>query len=123
MNNVTHWEIPAKDVESIQKFYSQLFDWEFNFMEEMNYWMFQTKNAEGNNAGTGGIMKKENDNQTVTNYVNVKNIDEMISKVEKFGGKIVIPKTPVPTMGWFSHFIDIEGNLMGLWQSDTEANK
>jgi len=121
LNNITHFEIPAKEVEKTQKFYSDLFDWEFQHMEEMNYWMFQTKNASGNNAGTGGIMKKESEQHTLTNYINVENIEEKMARVEELGGKIIIPKHPVPGMGWFSHFVDIEGNLMALWQSDENA--
>jgi predicted enzyme related to lactoylglutathione lyase len=121
MNNLTHFEIPAKDIKRAQKFYAGLFDWEFQLIEEMNYLMFQTKNAEGKNAGSGGILEPQNGMHVITNYINVVNIDESAAKVTRLGGKIIIPKSPVPGMGWFVHFMDTEGNAMALFQNDNSA--
>ena len=120
MNTITHFEIPSNDIHKTKEFYANLFDWEFNFMEEMNYMMFTTQKEEGKLA-SGGILEKQNDQHHVTNYVTVENIDESAKKVEELGGKIVVEKMPVPGMGWFVHFIDIDGNLMALWQNDAEA--
>lgn len=121
MNNITHFEIPAKDMKRAQTFYAGLFDWQFQMIEGMNYLMFQTKNAEGRDAGSGGILEKQNEQHLVTNYVNVENIDTTAAKVEELGGKIIVPKTAVPGMGWMVHFLDTEGNLMALWQADQTA--
>lgn len=121
MNNLTHFEIPAESIERAQKFYSGLFDWEFNMMEEMNYLMIQTKDAEGNNSTSGGILEKQNEMHSVTNYINVENIDDVTAKIEELGGKIIVPKTAVPTMGYFVHFMDTEGNILAVWQNDSEA--
>ncbi|MEE9450099.1 MAG: VOC family protein [Ignavibacteriaceae bacterium] len=120
MNTVTHFEIPSGDIQKTKEFYAGLFDWEFNFMEEMNYMMFTTQKEDGKLA-SGGILEKQNDQHHVTNYVTVENVDESAKKVEELGGKIVVEKMPVPGMGWFVHFIDIDGNLMALWQNDAEA--
>ena len=30
----------------------------------------------------------------------------------------VVGKLPVPSMGWFAHFLDPEGNTIGLLQPD-----
>ncbi|MCH8035402.1 MAG: hypothetical protein IH950_16810 [Bacteroidetes bacterium] len=48
-------------------------------------------------------------------------MDESAKKVEELGGKIVMPKSAVPGMGWFVHFTDMDGNLLALWESDSEA--
>jgi predicted enzyme related to lactoylglutathione lyase len=33
----------------------------------------------------------------------------------------VLPKTPVPTMGWFAQALDTEGNAFAIWQTDPQA--
>jgi predicted enzyme related to lactoylglutathione lyase len=33
----------------------------------------------------------------------------------------VVGKLPVPSMGWFAHFLDQEGNTIGLLQPDASA--
>ena len=121
MNVLTHFEIPVNDVDKAKEFYSNLFDWEFNYMEEMKYLMFNTESEDGKTKLGGGIFKKPNENFKVTNYFSVKNLTESAKKVEQLGGKIVVPKTPVPGMGWFVHFTDIDGNLLALWENDPKA--
>jgi hypothetical protein len=37
------------------------------------------------------------------------------------GGKVVVPRTPVPGMGWLVCLEDTEGNVFGLWQPDLAA--
>jgi predicted enzyme related to lactoylglutathione lyase len=121
MNTLTHFEIPSNDVKKIKEFYAGLFDWEFQFMEEMNYMMFTTKVENDKPVSGGGIIQKQNENHTITNYITVDSVDDSAKKVEELGGKIVVPKMPVPGMGWFLHFNDIDENLMALWQNDKEA--
>ena len=121
MNNLTHFEIPVDDVDKAKEFYSNLFDWEFNYMEEMNYLMFTGESEDGKSKTSGGIFKKPNKSFTVTNYFTVKSLAESANKVEELGGKIVVPKTPVPGMGWFVHFTDTDGNLLALWENDSAA--
>ncbi|WP_411824615.1 VOC family protein [Leptospira sp. 'Mane'] len=49
-------------------------------------------------------------------YLNAGNdLQPTLNKVEKNGGKIILPKTKIsPEMGFFALFIDTEGNKLGL---------
>ena len=38
--------------------------------------------------------------------------------VTKEGGKILVPKQQIPTVGWFAIVADPEGNAFGLLQPD-----
>ena len=40
-------------------------------------------------------MKRQNPQQQITNFIDVKSIDEYSSKVEKLGGKVVVSKMAV----------------------------
>lgn len=80
----------------------------------MEYWMGSTNDDQ--TIGVG-VMKRQMPQHTVTNYIDVESVDEYSKKVEKLGGKIKVPKTEVPGMGWFVVCIDTENNTFGLWES------
>jgi len=42
---------------------------------------------------------------------------EALAKIESLGGMTVLGRQDVGDMGWAAYFKDVEGNLMGLWQS------
>ena len=56
------------------------------------------------------------------NYIDVRAVDEYSSKVERLGGKIVVPKMPVKGMGYFAVCLDTENNnTFGIWETNSEA--
>lgn len=118
MPTVVHFEIPANDVGRVKTFYSELFGWEIKQIPNMDYWIITTS---GEKVVGGGIMKRQTPEQTITNYIDVPSVDEFSAKVEKLGGKVVTPKTPVPGMGYFAVCLDTENNAFGLWEADMSA--
>jgi len=48
-------------------------------------------------------------------------VDEFVQKAERLGAKVVMPKQPVPAMGWFAQLTDPEGNVFAIWQTDPKA--
>jgi len=48
----------------------------------------------------------------------VDSIDEAIAAIEANGGKIVMPKFYIPTVGTLIYFEDTEGNIVGAMQYD-----
>lgn len=118
MPTIVHFEIPADDVERVIKFYSGMFGWEIKQLPGMDYWMVSTT---GTMAIGGGIMKRRQPGQMVTNYIDVPSVEDYSAKVKKLGGKVLVTKTAVPGMGYFAVCMDTENNLFGLWQDDTGA--
>ena len=49
-------------------------------------------------------------------YISVENIGEAAATIEKNGGKVIQPRTPVGNFGLAAYFSDTEGNVVGLWQ-------
>ena len=129
MPTIVHFEIPSDDVERSKSFYSELFGWNIEkwpgsekVPEGMEYWMITTTDDKGNKALTGGMMKRQNAQQHgITNFIDVKSIDEYSSRVEQLGGKIVTPKMPVPGMGYFATCLDTENNSFAIWETDSKA--
>jgi predicted enzyme related to lactoylglutathione lyase len=118
MPTLVHFEIPADDIDRARNFYSGLFGWEINAIPDMDYWLITTS---GEKAVGGGMMKRQNPEQSITNYIDVPSVDDYAAKIEALGGKVVMPKTAVPGMGYFLMFMDPENNPLGIWEDNKEA--
>jgi hypothetical protein len=120
MASIVWFEIPADDVERANKFYGSLFGWKIGrFPGPMEYWHIDT----GSNDMTrdGGMMKRQHPQQGIINYIDVPSVDQFAAKVQKLGGKVLMPKTAVPQMGYFAVCQDTENNVFGLWENDESA--
>jgi predicted enzyme related to lactoylglutathione lyase len=125
MPTLVHFELPADDIERAKKFYTNLFGWNIEKWEglanNMEYWTINTTDDKGNKGVDGGIKKRMHQGQHITNYVDVKSVDEYSLKIEILGGKIIVPKTPVLGAGYFATCLDTEGNIFGIFEVNTNA--
>ena len=120
MSNIVWFEVPADNVERAKSFYGGLFGWKVEKMPgAMDYWHFDTGGSD--DTPDGGVMKRQPGQQGITNYIGVPSVDEFVAKVQKLGGKVRMPKTAVPQMGYFAICQDTENNTFGLWQMDRNA--
>ena len=124
-HTIVHFEIPANNVEELSKFYSSLFNWKIihSPVEGMDYWVIHTvptddKGMPQRPGVNGGMFTKQPEQKglNAVNYITVENIDEHIEKVTELGGKILMPKQQVPTVGYIALATDPEGNQFGLLQ-------
>jgi uncharacterized protein len=121
MNRPVHFEIPANDPETVAAFYTNLFGWKITSWgsPEMGYWIVDT-GSEGPGIN-GGILRRRHPEQPVVNTVEVADLDAAIAKAAEVGGQIVVPKMPIPTVGWLCYCKDPDGNIFGMMQNDTAA--
>ena len=126
MPRVVHFEIHAGDPARAINFYEKIFSWTFQKWEgPMEYWLVNT--GPDNQSGiNGGLMPRrgELDGQAVIAYVctvDVTAIDESIATVTANNGTVVVPKMPLPGMGWLVYCKDTEGNIFGMMQNDPNA--
>ncbi len=117
MSAIVHFEIPFDEAERAKKFYEELFGWKMEeFSPGMGYWMITTPEGTG-----GGMMKRQRPDQKIVDYFDVSSVLASSAKVEELGGKILVPKTAIPKMGYFAVCIDTEGNVFGLYENDPTA--
>jgi len=121
MPRITHFDIPSDNPERTQKFYSEVFGWQFEKWDgPMEYWMIKT--GESNQPGINGGMARRMPGQIcMTNTIEVPSLDEYTSKIVSKGGQILIPKMPIPGVGYFATCMDTEGNIFGMMQMDDSA--
>jgi predicted enzyme related to lactoylglutathione lyase len=116
-NPVVHFEVIGKDGDKLKSYYSELFGWEINDSNPMNY---GTIDREGNTtpsgAGIGGGIAGGPDGYEghVTFYVEVPDITEALAKAEELGGERIFGPDEVFEGLTLGQFKDPEGNVIGL---------
>lgn len=121
MSAIVHFDVPAEDVERAKKFYAALFDWKFQSFPEMQYNLITTTNLDGTPGVGGGLGKRMDPSQRMTNYFGVPSIDTAMKQVSELGGKLISGKMAVPGMGFLANCMDTEGNAFGLWEENAQA--
>jgi predicted enzyme related to lactoylglutathione lyase len=126
LDKVVFFEIPVDNPARAKEFYSSTFGWKMNEIPEMHYIQIGTVEADRlgirgtprePGAINGGMVERHRDLvETPVVYVNVKNIDNIAATIERNGGKMLKPRTPVGNFGFAAYFKDTEGNVVGLWQ-------
>lgn len=119
MKNAINWfEIPVKNFERGKKFYSTIFGEDIQLMDHptLKYGMLP---VDMKNGGIGGAIVQGKGYEPSTKgsliYLNGgDDLSKVLSKVEKAGGKILVPKTSLGPNGFMAHFKDTEGNRIAL---------
>lgn len=114
---ISIFEIPATEISRAVDFYQAILDIKIEKMDmtEMQMGIFP---YEGQMV-TGVIIQAEGYRPAadgVTIYLNGgDNLQVILDKVEKNGGKVLVPKTlHADESGYFALFLDSEGNKIGL---------
>src|SRR5258708_29040099 len=110
-HQVVHWEIQSKSPERLHAFYRDVFAWEINTNNPMQYGMVSSGGgSDGINGGIGGSMGPTA--RTLV-YASVPSIEAALAKVQEKGGRTVLPRSDMG-MGVLAVFEDPEGNAFGL---------
>jgi uncharacterized protein len=120
---VVHFEIIGKDGEKLRSYYADLFGWEFDANNPMNYGVVQREgnvNAAGVGIGGGVAGGPEGYGGHVTFYIEVPDVEAALAKAESLGGKRIMGPDEVPGMGIvLGHFSDPEGHVIGVVQGSS----
>lgn len=121
MKHAINWfEIPVVDYSRAKEFYTTVLGTKITDhpMPESNtkYGVFS---YDMDNSGVGGaIMQAEGQEPSekgCTIYLNGgDDLELSLSRVERSGGKIVMPKTNIGENGFIAQFLDTEGNRIAL---------
>ncbi len=113
-HKIVHIEISAKDRKALSKFYGDVFGWQTEHIDPMNYSTF--KAGEGVGGGFNPV-NEQNPAGTVTFYIDTDDVTASLKAVQKAGGTILMPESDIPNMGKFGLFRDPQGNLIGLYKA------
>ena len=117
---VVHFEIMGKDGEKLRSYYSELFGWEIDADNPMNYGIVQrdgNTGADGVGIGGGVGAAPEGYDGHVTFYIEVPDVEAALAQAESLGGKRMMGPMKVPDGPEIGHFNDPEGHLVGVVQT------
>ena len=126
MPNNIYFEIQADDPARAVDFYSAVFGWHFTEIKGLpiRYWSIDA------NGTRGGLLPSHGPKPPAKSATNafccsfeVSDYDGTAAKATKAGATIALPKFAVPGKCWQGYFIDLDGNVFGIFQPDEKAGK
>ena len=117
-NPLCHFELMTQDVARCKAFYAAVFGWHFDDDAMPGYTLVHT-----GQEPTGGVFAKPEGapHACMNIYFKVDNIERILDLAKQRGGKIIVPKSPIPGVGHFAMFTDPEGIAIGIMRPDPAA--
>lgn len=112
---ITWFEIPTTDYNRAIQFYENVFKVTLKQEETDGMAMAIFPHADAQSAGAVvncDAYKPHANGVCIYLYSN--DFDAALQRVEQNGGKVVMPKMSIGPNGFIAHFIDSEGNRIGL---------
>jgi predicted enzyme related to lactoylglutathione lyase len=123
-----YFDLTVVDVEAARKFFEACLGWKFVPFEPFpGYFRIQAC-APGEPGIDGGIAAAKDaplsaGRPLTVMTIPVADVDDIIGKVERNGGRIVEPKRAIPGISWFCTCTEPGGLLFGVLQQDESANR
>lgn len=114
---VVHFEVMGKDAPALQSFYSELFGWEIDTNNPMNYGLVSrdgNTTAEGVGIGGGIGSPPEGGPSYVTFYVGVDDVAAELQRANDLGATTLMEPADVMEGVQIALFSDPEGHVIGL---------
>jgi predicted enzyme related to lactoylglutathione lyase len=119
-NAISWFEIPATDISRAQKFYETIMGIQLSSLDLDNIKMrlFPTESPMGIGGSicdSSGFHKPSSTDGPLIYLNGNPDVQLILDRVEKAGGKILVPKTEIsPAFGFMAVIIDTEGNRIAF---------
>ena len=116
-NNLAAFSIHVDDINRARSFYEAVFEWVFEPWGPPGFYLIHT--GDEGSPGILGLMHKRLVPRSGTGLngieatFSVDNVDVIAARVVAHGGKVIMPKSSIPTVGELVRFLDTEGNDIG----------
>jgi predicted enzyme related to lactoylglutathione lyase len=122
----TYFDLTVRDPGQARTFFEKVLGWHFEkFPMPYEYYRIQAgpEGEPGIDGGIGSIKDAPVSAGTPMTLITVPvpDLDEVISRVQACGGRIVEPKTPIPGVGWYATCAEPGGLLFGIIQANEDA--
>ena len=117
---ISWFEIPTRDLNRAQKFYEEILETKLTPLDLDNFQMRMFPVEDPTCVGGTLCYSKESHVPSATDgplvYLNANpDVQLVLDKVEKAGGKILVPKTQIsPEYGYMAMILDTEGNRIAF---------
>jgi predicted enzyme related to lactoylglutathione lyase len=116
MPRVVHFECHADDPERAAAFYREVFGWEIGRTADPHY-LLLSSGGSGEDGIDGAVMPRIA-GSSFTNAIGVDSIDDVVLKIIRAGGEVLMPRKTVPGLSQIAYCADAEGNVFGLLERE-----
>ena len=126
-NHVSHFAINADDLPRARRFYEKVFGWQFEPWGPPGFYVLHTGTPQ--NPGIQGALQQRRElspGQRMIGYectIGVESADAIASLAQAHGGKVVMAKTIIPTVGELVWLQDPEGNVFGAMKYEEQRRQ
>ena len=116
-NNLTSFAVHADDVQRCRRFYEAVFGWRFEPWGPPDFYLIHTGDAQ--KPGVQGLLHKRQEPRGAGGpncfecTIAVDDLDAVTGAIVQHGGRIILERAPIPTVGVLTKFEDSEGNVLG----------
>ena len=125
-NNLASFAIHADDVQRCRRFYEAVFGWRFQPWGPPDFYLVHTGDARA--PGIQGLLHKRQEKRGAGGpncfecTISVDDLDAVTKAIPKHGGKLLMEKAAIPTVGVLTKFEDSEGNVLGAMAYENEPH-
>jgi len=109
---VVHFEIMGGEGRQLETFYRELFAWQIDSNNPMQYGIVDTQG--GPEGIPGGVGPAHDGKRRVSVYVRVEDLQATLDRAERLGGKTILPPSQIQGGPRLAMFADPAGNITGL---------
>jgi uncharacterized protein len=123
-HNLASFAIHADDVQRCRRFYEAVFQWRFEPWGPPDFYLVHT--GDDRKPGVQGLMHKRQEPRGAGGpncfecTIAVDDLDVVTRAIKAHGGRIIMEKAPIPTVGVLTKFEDTEGNVVGAMAYERE---
>jgi len=126
-NHLSHFAINADDLPRARRFYEKVFGWQFEPWGPPGFYLLHTGTPQ--NPGIQGALQQRREllsGQRMIGYectIGVESADAIASLAQANGGKVVMAKAIIPTVGELVWLQDPEGNVFGAMKYEEQQKQ
>jgi predicted enzyme related to lactoylglutathione lyase len=123
-NNLVFFAVHAEDLPSTRRFYEMVFGWKFQAWGPPGFFLIAT--GDKDDPGIQGALQKRHEvlpGERFTGFectIGVQDIDAVAEAVVANGGKVILSKCEIPTVGYLIKIQDPDGNVVCVTQAAAE---
>lgn len=124
----TYFDLTVRELDRARVFFEQVLDWRFERFD-MPYEYYRIEAGADGEAGIDGGIGSVKDAPLCAGHpmtqvtIAVPHLDDVLSRVQGYGGRVVEPKMAIPGIGWYATCAEPGGLLFGVIQGDEEVRK
>ncbi|MBX3390360.1 MAG: hypothetical protein KF691_13000 [Phycisphaeraceae bacterium] len=125
-NHLSHFAVSADNTDRARRFYERAFGWAFQPYGPPGFYLLETSGA-GKGGRVPGALQKRFEvvpGVTLAGYectISVPDVDAAASAVAKNGGKVLMPRATIPSVGSLIRFADTENNIVCAMQYENPS--